>query len=278
MIDLTLNPLNLRFLFVIGLTLFINSPFALSDTDDPVLNAISINQTTFDVSEGAQEVIFTVDASDESGIDWSAGVNNTSVTLQDSSGKYIYVTGANDNPGLLKKTIDSSNKNGIWQILWLALEDKVGNRKVFYSSTLTNLGLPSSFEVLGGTESISPVLNSISVNKVTLDFKEGPQTVTYSVDASDESGINWSAGANKTNVLLYNSGYRYITGSNNQPGKLYTTFESSDIRSGRWPIQAIEITDNVGNKLRYSGDTAFSNYGLPAFMFLPMEKAQVILP
>ena len=50
MLKLILKLLNLRFLFLINLAFLVNSPFAFSDTVKPVLNAISINETTFDVT------------------------------------------------------------------------------------------------------------------------------------------------------------------------------------------------------------------------------------
>lgn len=56
------------------------------DTDPPVLNAISVDKVTVDVTEGPQTLTFTVDVTDESGINWSAGVNNTGMVLQDAGG------------------------------------------------------------------------------------------------------------------------------------------------------------------------------------------------
>jgi hypothetical protein len=41
-------------------------------------------------------------------------------------------------------------------------------------------------------ESDPPVLNTISVDKTVVDVSNGPQTVTFSFDAYDVSGIDYS--------------------------------------------------------------------------------------
>jgi hypothetical protein len=78
---------------------------------------------------------------------------------------------------------------------------------------------------------------------------------------TDESGINWSAGPNRTDVVLESptSGYKWATGSNDNPGELTISFNQSD--KGIWPIRRIEITDIYGNIVRRSD---IGSIGLPS--------------
>ena len=67
-----------------------------------------------------------------------------------------------------------------------------------------------------GHEYNPPRLNAISIAKVTIDVSQGEQTILITVEAEDESGINWEAGPNRTNVIFRDNGggYHYATGSN----------------------------------------------------------------
>ena len=85
-----------------------------ADTDGPTLNSISVNQTTVDVTDGPQSLILTLDATDDSGIDWSAGVNDSGMVLQDAGGGYHYAPGNSDDPGKLSITISSDDIGGNW--------------------------------------------------------------------------------------------------------------------------------------------------------------------
>jgi hypothetical protein len=249
-----------------------------ADTNGPTLNSISINQTIFDVTDGPQTITFTVDATDESGINWSAGVNSTGMVLQDSSGRYQYAPGTTDNPGKLSITINSDDSGGIWSFYFLALTDNLGNRSLLNVSALESYGLPASIEIIGGAETVVPTLNSISVNKTTFDVTDGPQAIIFTVDASDDSGINWSAGSNRTNVILQNpngSGYRYAVGDNDDPGKLSVTLSSSDA-AGAWKIYALQLTDNVGNQASFDS-SARESYGLPASIEI-IGGAETVVP
>ena len=238
------------------------------DTDPPVLNAISVDKVTVDVTEGPQTLTFTVDVTDESGINWSAGVNNTGMVLQDAGGGYHYATGNSDDPGKLSVTISSDDKGGNWRFAFLALTDNLGNRGLFSASVLQSFGLPNSIEIIGGIESDPPVLNAISVDKVTVDVTEGPQTLTFTVDATDESGINWSAGVTNTGMVLQDAGggYHYATGNSDDPGKLSVTI-SSDDKVGNWRFAFLALTDNLGNRGVFF-KSAVEEYGIPGFIYV----------
>ena len=66
---------------------------------------------------------------------------------------------------------------------------------------------------------------------------------------TDESGINWSAGPNRTNVVFDSptSGYKWAMGSNDNPGELSVSFNQGD--EGAWTILRVQITDIYGNRV-----------------------------
>ena len=256
-----------KIFWILVLSSFTHLSFAV-DSDPPTLNAISVDKTSVDVSQADQTITFTVDATDESGINWSAGVNNTGIVMQDPGGGYHYAAGNYDEPGKLSITVTSDDKTGSWRFCFLALTDKEGNKSLFSSSTLQSFGLPVSIETTGGVESVLPVLRGISVDKATVDVSQADQTITFTVDATDESGINWSAGVNNTGIIMQDpsGGYHYAPGNNDDPGKLTVTVNSSEV-VGNWKILRLHLTDSVGNNGNFN-ISSLNALGLPSFIYV----------
>jgi hypothetical protein len=244
------------------LTIFLSTWANADDTDAPTLNAISIDKVTVDVSEEPQTITVSVDASDESGINWEDRYD-TDLTFQDSGGGFHYARGSNDNPGELQITIDNEDVGGEWEILLLDLADVHGNSTRIRN--LSDYGLPDSIKIIGGKESDPPILNAISIDKVTVDVSEEPQTITVSVDASDESGINWEDRYD-TDLTVQDSegGFHYARGSNDNPGELQITIDNEDV-GGEWEILWLDLVDVHGNSTKIRN---LSDYGLPNYFYV----------
>jgi hypothetical protein len=250
LLDFGLNP----YIEVIGIT----------DSEAPIINTVSVDQTVVDVSSGEQIVTFSVNATDESGINWSAGPNRTNVVLKSPSSGVKWATGTNDNPEELSVSFNQDDE-GAWTILWVEITDIYGN--LVRNHDVSSIGLPSYIYIDNGLYSETtpefnpPILDSVSLDQAEVDVSLGAQIVTFSVDVTDESGINWSAGPNRTNVIFDSpiSGYKYATGSNDNPGELSVSFNQGD--EGAWTIMRVEITDIYGNLVRRS-DTGY--LGLPS--------------
>tara|TARA_B110000908_G_C10248519_1_gene450357 strand:- start:486 stop:1946 length:1461 start_codon:yes stop_codon:yes gene_type:complete len=138
----------------------------------PVLNGITVDKVSVDVSAGPQVITFAIDASDESGINWSAGVR-TAITFKDEGGNYHYANGDNADPGKLSITIDSSDPRGSWEIRWLSLTDNLGNKATIYSRDLASYGLPPFIYVLTDGESTSNI--SLSSSSEVTEVVAGSQ-------------------------------------------------------------------------------------------------------
>ena len=181
-----MNSLPLRLLIILLML-----PLASQgDSSGPELVSIVVDKTIVDVSSGPKTVTFTIDATDATGIDWAAGINKTNVVLSRPSGNgpagslansaYKWALSSEDDPGVFTVDFGQSDFNGDWLVTFAQLQDTLGNNRVFSGNSLLNLGLGSkTITVVGGVEAGIPTLESITVDKVSVDVSGGTQTVTF---------------------------------------------------------------------------------------------------
>ena len=236
------------------------------ESDPPELIAISVDKVSVDVSEGPQTVTFTLDATDETGIDWLGTGSWITLRIPGSSSSK-FVKGSQENPKNWTITLDSDDPSGTYGITALSLKDTIGNQLYLTSSSLVQLGLPASIEVTGGVESDPPELIAISVDKVSVDVSEGPQTVTFTLDATDETGIDWlGTGSWITLRIPGSSSSKFVKGSQENPKNWTITLDSDD-PSGTYGITALSLKDTIGNQL-YLTSSSLVQLGLPSFIYL----------
>ncbi len=239
-----------------------------TEADAPILNAISIDKETVDVTEEPQTVAITVDASDESGVDWENiySFKRSQLVLRDAGGTFHYARGSNETPGVMTISISSDNVGGEWLVVALDLVDVHGNHRRI--SNLSDYGMPESIEIIGGKEADAPILNAISINKATVDVREEAQTVSVTVDASDESGVDWENrySLERSELVLTDGegGFHYIRGSNDTPGIMSTSVSSGDV-GGAWRVRWLDLVDVNGNHRKISN---LSDYGLPTSLYI----------
>jgi len=246
-------------------TIFLMVPLAsYGDSAGPELVSIVVDKTIVDVSSGSKTVTFTIDATDATGIDWAAGTNKTNVVLGRPTGNtptgsransaYKWALSSEDDPGVFTVDFGQSDFNGDWLVNFAQLQDTLGNKSTYFSNSLLDLGLGSeTLTVVGGVEADIPTLESITVDKVSVDVSAGAQTVTFTITATDSSGIVWDAGANQTDVVLQgpDSSYRYAISSNESPDVFTVEFDADDPK-GAWNIVFAELRDSVGNRGLYT--------------------------
>ena len=239
-----------------------------TESDPPELTAISVDKVSVDVSQTSQIVTFTVEATDATGINWGPQLN-TRVVLRNQNGKYFSAYGDDNNPGVLTMTLEPTDPSGTLTVQWLKIIDTLGNDEAYYySESLAPLGLPASIEIIGGVESDPPALVAISVDKVSVDVSQTSQTVTFIVEATDATGINWGPQLN-TRVVLRNQNGKYFSayGDDNNPGVLTMTLEPTD-PSGTLTVQWLKIIDTLGNDEAYYYSESLAPLGLPAFIYI----------
>ena len=232
---------------------FIGAAYA-AESDPPVLNAISVDKTVVDVSNGPQTVTFNFDAYDESGID------RESIYLRTPSGQSMNSLWSDDNPNQEIFTFDPSSPSGNYAISNFSLYDNHGNYIRYNLDSLTSFGLPYYIEVINGAESDPPVLNAISVDKTVVDVSNGPQTVTFNFDAYDESGID------RESIYLRTPSGQSMNSlwSDDNPNQEIFTFDPSS-PSGNYAISNFSLYDNHGNYIRYNLDS-LTSFGLPYYI------------
>ena len=178
-----------------------------SDNTRPTLISITPGETTVDVSESEQTVIFTIDATDESGIDW-----NSSFIYFRTTRNYCY---REDTDGEVVCTFSSRDNDGTIY-LTAFIYDNAGNRFIKNAAT--------SITLIGGN--ISPVVNNIILDQDSIDVSDQEKTINFFIDVTDTSGINW-----KRSYIQFPytaSTGKYCYGVDNIPNIISCTFSSGD--------------------------------------------------
>jgi len=250
--------------FIIGLVCSVTASFAFcnDELNPPIVNAIYVDNSILDVTTGNQTLTLTVNATDDSDIDWPSSY----IALDDpnsSSNRYIY--GSNENPGTFTTSFSTSDE-GVWKPKYLRIYDVFNN--YFFESTdsdfsalgLTGLIVNNGFyDDINQVELNPPIVNAIYVDNSILDVTTGNQTLTLTVNATDDSDIDWPS----SYIALddpNSSSNRYIYGSNENPGTFTTSFSTSD--EGVWKPKYLRIYDVFNNYFFESTDSDFSALGL----------------
>jgi len=131
---------NLCWIFSVIFCCFIGNSYG-AESDPPIVNAISVDQTYVDLSQGSQTVTFSIDVFDESEIDWALSY----IMIRSTTGVLKWINGSQ--PNIISVPFDTSDPSGIYEIQQLRIIDIHGNQATYSSSNLLNFGLPSSISV-----------------------------------------------------------------------------------------------------------------------------------
>jgi hypothetical protein len=106
-------------------------------------------------------------------------------------------------------------------------------------------------------ESDPPVLNGISLDKNTIDVSSNSETITFSLDVYDESGIE------RATMFLESSGgmFLFSEATAEDPTKISFTFDSS-YPEGEYIINALQIYDVNGNEASYHTNVDVSEFSI----------------
>ena len=114
-------------------------------------------------------------------------------------------------------------------------------------------------------ESDPPTLNSVTVDKLTLDVSGGDQTVTFAYDAEDATGIDWAA---STICLDSPSGSPLCSSLSS-----FSVDFSTSSNSGTWWISNVQLQDTLGN-LGYYDRADLTAMGVPSFIYVLAENEE----
>ena len=232
---LSLLPL----LWVVGVM-----PVAAVESTPPTLDSFTITPTEVNVSSQDQTITFTVEASDESEIDWA----ESKVEFNSPSGQSNYPRFSDTAPHIATWTISSSDPSGQWEVGYVRLLDEHGNRKNYYAVSGELDGFETTVQVQGGVESTPPTLDSFTITPTEVNVSSQDQTITFTVEASDESEIDWAESKVEFNSPSGQSNYPRF--SDTAPHIATWTISSSD-PSGQWEVGYVRLLDEHGNRKNY---------------------------
>ncbi len=220
----------------------------------PALTGLSF-PTVVDLSSGAEQVTFSLSASDPAGLGDSVIFFTNPIVLVNPDGSTTAVSGINVS-GTTPTTVTVSPLTPIETdtVSDLALIDAVGNRSDYTSSQLAALNLPSAITFTGGsTYTAPPALSGLSFPAV-VDLSSGAEQVTFSLSASDPAGLGDSVIFFTNPIVLVNPhGSPTAVSGINVSGTTPTTVTVSPLT----PIETdtvsdLALIDAVGNRSDYT--------------------------
>ena len=237
-------------LFLYAILISVSSlSFAQVESDPPTLTSFSMDKTSIDVGESNQIVRFTVEAEDESGVDWSNP--DTKMEFNDPTGKSYYINFSVEAPHVAQYVFNCESKIGLWVVGEVRLFDTLGNGISYYGK-IGELGESTSVEVIGGVESAPPILTSFSINPVNVDVSEADQIVTFTVEAEDDTGVDWSNPDTKIEFNSPSSTSFYMKFSADAPHVAKYVF-NCESKIGLWVVGEVRLFDTLGNGISYYG-------------------------
>ena len=233
-----------------------------ADIAGPTLLSLQVSATTIDLSAGAQTIEFTIQAEDDSGIQWGGGGAFLALDSPGGVSKYVYFSETEPHTGEL--TLDPDEPSGLWPIRVVYLKDTLGNTGYYNRTALDALGVPQSIEVTGGGSDFEgPVLQSLNISPTSIDLSAGAQTIEFTIQAEDDSGIQWGGGGAFLALDSPGGVSKYVYFSETEPHTGELTLDP-DEPSGLWPIRVVYLKDTLGNT-GYYNRTALDALGVPSF-------------
>lgn len=221
------------------------------DTSPPELVAFDFNPTSIDTSSGSQEVTFAIEFADD-----LSGFRNGHLRVRGPSGQWLelHFSGQGELGGtyIVVGTFPQHSEAGTWIVYDVILNDMVDNEGHSPTAELAARGFVTTIEVVSGLDTTAPQLLSFEFNPFFIDTSEGPATVTFSIDITDD-------------LSGFSHGYLRVRSVSNQwvqlrftgQGELSDTFTVSTTfpqycEAGTWIVYSVILNDMVGNEGYYS--------------------------
>src|SRR5436305_908929 len=169
---------------VATIALHAGSANAATDTAPPVLQALTVDPATVDVTNDSGTVTVTATISDDlSGVAaQGTGAGFLSSLFYDSTSGNQHAYGTLVHAGgdqyLAEVTIPQNAESGTWHLNSLSLYDNAGNSSYLTADLLSALGLNADFQVTGPSDTTPPVLQALTVVPATVDVTNASGTVT----------------------------------------------------------------------------------------------------
>ena len=179
--------------FLLSTFLLINVNFLIADSEGPVLSNFIVSPSTIDVTEGDVTITFFIDATDETGVTttYRPSINNAATNAGGpAANNWELISGTNqDGTWQATMTIPSTQGASEWYLYSQSFEDIYG-----YSSALETDGTGGADNggltvINSNSESNAPVLSNLTVSPDTVYTLDGDTVITFTIDATDETGV-----------------------------------------------------------------------------------------
>jgi len=246
---------------------------SVGDSEPPEIVSLDFDPKAVDTSASSQEIRATVRLTDDlSGIDqgstrFYSPSRSQSIGAWFSSYERIsgtYLDGVYEH----KMTLPRYSEPGTWNLDYISIYDKVGNRKRLSFEDAVSLGFPTEFEVASVGDFQPPSIITFDFDPKAVDTSTMSQEVTITAHLTDDL-----SGVDQGSVLFYSPSRSQSVGawlsfnertSGDEFDGIYrhkmTLPQYSE--AGIWTLEYISIYDTVGNKKQLSYDEA-SALGFP---------------
>jgi hypothetical protein len=155
--------------------------------------------------------------------------------------------------------------NGVWDLAYVDVYDRVGNARFYSPDDLTALGLNRPITQTGSGDSIPPALASLDVSPAAVDTASGPASITVTARLTDTgvgvrdtdgwlaADMRWMApsGGQFIDATYYGSANR-ISGDEHDGTYRITITMPQGAANGTWTLAYADVYDRVGNARFYS--------------------------
>ena len=254
-------PKNLKIFFLSSLFLLSNqSLVAADDTEAPVLNSISIDQTSINVSSGNQTVSITANFTDDSLLDAIYSYVYFSPPGGSGLNKQFRINSDSSSPAVLTAEFtNTDDANGTYELGGFVMYDTIGNAKSYTKEELIALGLPASIE-LTANETTPPTVNAVNPEDGSTEISRGQHiSISFSEDMIADTLIS-------DNIYVSDSsGNRVTTKNGGSSAKNYTITPAQQTILDLWESNetyTVHVTtgvkDTSGNNLAQEFTSTFT--------------------
>jgi hypothetical protein len=236
---------------------------ATADTTPPQITAFSLEPSTVDTQDGPATVTATMTLTDDqSGIATCDDIGYTSsvsslylapLTGTQSANDSLKRVAGTDRDGVYTATftLPQGAQNGAWRA-HLMLVDKVGNEIAFLPGAVNNAALVS--------DTTPPQIKSVSITPPELDTETGDQTLTITMQVTDDlSGLNDAYAAEGremvevrlrplTSTQVVTVWPRRLSGDMHDGIYSAEVTLPHDAMEGVWWVDRVLLIDRMGNK------------------------------
>ena len=249
----------------------------LSDTKSPSLSSFTFSTPTIDLSLDDAAIRFKADAIDDlSGVKAVYGSWRSPSDDQDlyvgayDANSIISGTKANGTWRSETKELNRYSEVGRWKLDYFYVEDEAGNGKEYDKFDFDDLGFPSSFEVVGGTEDTTlPSLTSFNFSPQVVDLSLNDAAIRFNASAIDDlSGVKqiygfWNSPSREHALSLSAHDDYFISGTKvNGTWRSYTEELNRYSEVGTWRLDHFIVEDEAGNRKEYD-KFDFDELGFP---------------